>query len=154
MNKQFQHFSISTEKEKIDVELVYRFLNEESYWARSIPFSTVLKCLEHSICLGVYGKDGQMVGFGRMITDQATFAYLADVFVVKECRGAGIGQEMIRCFCAMADELGLRRFLLTTQDAHGLYHKFGFEPFPYPERLMSRKGIDYASTGQAADAAV
>ncbi len=136
-------FIFSTDKSRINLEAVHHFLNKESYWARGIPLDTVAKSIAHSVCLGAYTPEGSQAGFGRMITDQATFAYLADVFVLKEYRECGIAKEMMRLFCLMADEFGLRRFLLTTQDAHELYRKFNFEPFPYPERLMSRKGVVY-----------
>lgn len=134
---------ISSDKEKIDAEVVHRFLDQDSYWARGIPYDTVVTAIRHSICLGAYLPDGTLAGFGRLITDQATFAYLADVFVLPAHRGRGISKALMTVFCAMADTFGLRRFLLTTQDAHDLYRQSGFELFPYPERLMSRPGVIY-----------
>lgn len=134
---------LSTDKNRIDEQVVHRYLCEESYWAKGIPFSTVQRSIAHSLCLGAYVEDGSMAGFGRMITDQATFAYLCDVFVRHPYRGQGLSKLMMQYFCMMADKYGLRRFLLTTQDAHGLYQQFGFTTFPWPERLMSRKGVQY-----------
>lgn len=143
MNWKWESFTFSTDKSKIRPEVVHRFLNEESYWAKGIPLNTVIRSIEYSVCMGIYSDDETQIGFGRMITDQATFAYLADIFVLKEYRGNGIAKEMVRIFCTMADEFGLRRFLLTTRDAHELYRQCGFELFPYPERLMSRPGVVY-----------
>lgn len=134
---------LSCDKQKIDRAVVHHFLCYESYWAAGIPEETVSRSIAHAICLGVYLHDGRMVGFGRMITDRATFAYLCDIFVLKEQRGKGLGKRMIQYFCDLADTFGLRRFLLTTQDAHDLYRQSGFEPFPWPERLMSRQGVSY-----------
>ncbi|PSK92609.1 GNAT family N-acetyltransferase [Taibaiella chishuiensis] len=143
IERKIDNLLISADKAKIDARVVHHFLDQESYWARGIPFDTVVRAIEHSICLGAYLPDGTLAGFGRMITDQATFAYLADVFVQPAYRGQGISKALMQVFCDMADEFGLRRFLLTTQDAHGLYHQYGFDPFPYPERLMSRPGVVY-----------
>jgi GNAT superfamily N-acetyltransferase len=143
LETEFDGFLLSTDKSRINIETVHGFLDIESYWARGIPADTLRRSIEHSICLGVYLPDGSQVGFGRMITDRATFAYLADIFVVKAWRGKGISKEMMNMFCRLADDFGLRRFLLTTQDAHGLYRQSGFELFPYPERLMSRVGVVY-----------
>lgn len=145
IEREFDNLLISTNKKRIDIDAVHRFLDEESYWARGIPYDTVVAAVEHSICLGVYQPDGVLAGFGRMITDQATFAYLADIFVPQLYRGRGISKELMKVFCEMADNFGLRRFLLTTQDAHGLYRQYGFEAFPYPERMMSRAGVVYNS---------
>ena len=143
IERDFQDFFISSDKAKIDVETVYQFLDKESYWSKGIPFETVRTSIEHSICLGAYLSNGVQVGFGRMITDRATFGYLADIFVTKPYRGKGISKRMMELFCELADQFGLRRFLLTTQDAHSLYQQFDFDPFPYPERLMSRPGVIY-----------
>ena len=143
IERKIDNLLISTDKEKIDVGVVHQFLDQESYWAQGVPYDTVAAAIEHSICLAVYLPDGTLAGFGRMITDQATFGYLADIFVQKAYRGRGISKEMMKVFCEMADSFGLRRFLLTTQDAHELYRQSGFEPFPYPERLMSRAGVVY-----------
>ncbi len=143
VERKIDNLLISADKEKIDAAVVHRFLDQESYWARGIPFDTVARAIQHSVCLGAYLEDGTLAGFGRMITDQATFAYLADVFVLPAYRGRGISKGLMQVFCDMADQFGLRRFLLTTQDAHGLYRQYGFDPFPYPERLLSRTGVVY-----------
>lgn len=140
---EFQGYLFSSDKNKLQPDVVHRYLDQESYWAKGIPFETVRRAMEFSICIGVYDSQNNQVGFGRMITDRATFAYVADIFILKEHRGLGLSKEMMHAFCRLADEYELRRFLLTTQDAHGLYRQSGFEMFPWPERLMSRPGVVY-----------
>ncbi len=139
----YNGYLFSSDKQKIQPHVVYQFLDKDSYWAKGIPYDTVTKAIEFSICIGIYDENGTQVGFGRMITDRATFAYLADIFIIKDHRGKGLSKEMMRTFCKLADDFGLRRFLLTTQDAHELYKQFGFNTFPYPERTMSRPGVVY-----------
>lgn len=136
-------FLFSTDNKRLQLASIHRFLSEESYWAQRIPFETVQQSVENSLCIGIYEENGQQAGFGRMITDQATFAYLADIFIVKMHRGKGLSKIMMRMFCEAAEHFGLRRFILTTQDAHSLYAQFGFVPFPWPERMMSRPGRQY-----------
>lgn len=139
----YQGYLFSTDKQRVQPDVVHRFLDKDSYWAKGIPYETVKRAIEFSLSIGIYDENGAQVGFGRMITDRATFAYLADIFVLKEHRGKGLSKEMMHGFCRLADEFGLRRFLLTTQDAHELYRQTGFEMFPYPERMMSRPGVVY-----------
>ncbi|WP_118972655.1 GNAT family N-acetyltransferase [Taibaiella koreensis] len=142
-NFSFGDYLFSAEKSRIDMTAIHAFLDKESYWARGIPYETVVRAIQGSVCIGIYDPEGQLAGFGRMITDRATFAYLADIFVLKTHRGKGLSKELMKVFCQLADRFGLRRFLLTTQDAHDLYRRSGFELFPYPERLMSRPGLSY-----------
>lgn len=137
------NYLFSSDKSKIPVEEVHQFLSHESYWAKRIPLDVVKRSIDNSICIGIYENAQKFAGFGRMITDRASFAYLADIFITNENRGKGLSKVMMKTFCTLADEFGLRRLLLTTQDAHGLYAQCGFEPFPWPERLMSRKGVIY-----------
>jgi len=139
--KQEDGWLLSTDKNKLNLSAIHQFLSVESYWAKGVPLATVQKSIEHSICLGAYHTDQGLAGFGRLITDRATFAYLCDVFVLTPFRGKGLGKLMMNYFCEMADDFGLRRFILTTQDAHSFYRESGFEPFPWPERLMSRTAI-------------
>ena len=139
----FNEFIISTDKQKIDVNVVHDYLSNESYWARHIPLETVTASIDHSICIGVYLDNKTLIGFARLITDRATFGYICDVFVLQPYRGKGISKAIMELLCDLADEFKLRRFLLTTQDAHGLYRQSGFELFPYPERMMTRKGVNY-----------
>jgi len=139
----FGDYRFSADKSRIDIAAVHVFLDKESYWAKGIPYETVQRAVEGAICIGIYDAAGRLAGFGRMITDRATFAYLADIFVMRADRGKGLSKELMKTFCALADTFQLRRFLLTTQDAHDLYRQSGFELFPYPERLMSRPGVIY-----------
>lgn len=134
------NFTYSFDKKQIVLETVWQFLSHRSYWAAGVSEETVRTSIDHSVCLGVYTEDGSMAGFGRMITDKATFGYLADIFVLEEYRGRGISKQMVTLFCELAGQFQLRRLLLTTQDAHGLYAQLGFVPFPWPERLMFYRG--------------
>lgn len=127
-------FEISTDLSRIDLSVVHGFLTN-CYWAAGIPLETVHRSLQHSICFGVY-KGEQQVGFARVISDRATFAYLADVFVLDEFRGLGLSRWLMQCIVAHPDLQGLRRWCLVTRDAHGLYEKFGFKALPAPERWM------------------
>lgn len=129
-------FLISTDPAAVDVDVVHRFLSEESYWARGIPYDVVARSVEHSLVFGVYDEGGAQVGFARAITDRATTAYVADVFVLPEHRGRGLGVWLIGCMRAHPDLQGLRVWRLATADAHGLYEKHGFRPLAHPERLM------------------
>lgn len=129
-------FEISTDPARIDAALVYKFLTG-SYWAKGIPAETVKKSIENSICFGVYfGR--QQIGFARVISDLATFAYLADVFIVPDYRGRGLSRWLMECIVSHPDLQGLRRWMLATQDVHGLYARFGFTPVKNPERWMER----------------
>jgi GNAT superfamily N-acetyltransferase len=128
-------YEISSERSRLDIPLVHNFLSS-SYWAKDIPRSVVEKSIENSLCFGAY-LGPQQVGFARVITDFATFAYLADVFVVPEHRGRGVSKQLIGTIVEHPQLQGLRRFMLATKDAHSLYAQFGFEPVTHPEHLMS-----------------
>lgn len=134
-------FIISTDKTKLDVARIHHFLSTESYWARNIPIGIVKKSIEGSFCFGIYHNDMQ-VGFARVVTDHATFAYLADVFVLDEYRGRGLSKWLMQVIMNSPDLQGLRRWLLATKDAHGLYAQFGFTPLDKPERIMGLKPFD------------
>ncbi len=122
----FNGVIISTNKELLDINTIHNYLSTESYWAECIPKSTVEKAIENSICFGVY-KNNKQVGFARIITDKATFAYLADVFIIKEEQGKGLGKLLLQTIHQHPDLQGLRRLLLTTKDAHSLYEQFGWQ---------------------------
>lgn len=128
-------FLISTDKEKIDVALVHRFLSESSYWAKNIPLDVVLRSIEHSVCFGIYDGE-QQVGFARVTTDKATFGYMGDVFVIEAYRGRGLSKWLMQCILAHPELQGFRRWILATADAHGLYAQSGFKPLAKPERWM------------------
>jgi GNAT superfamily N-acetyltransferase len=126
---------ISTEKSRLDLTLIHRFLCEESYWAAGIPLELVRTSIENSLCFGAY-DGGAQVGFARVITDCATFGYIADVFVVESHRGAGVGRELMAAIMDHPSLQRLRRWHLVTRDAQRLYARFGFQPLRTPERHM------------------
>lgn len=134
-------FTISTDKSRLDIPLIHQYLSESSYWAQNIPLVTVQRSIDHSLCFGVYDQDAQ-IGFARVITDQATFAYLADVFVLPDYRGQGVSKQLVETISQWPDLQGLRRWVLATLDAHALYEKFGFTPLSHPERFMQRLLIE------------
>jgi GNAT superfamily N-acetyltransferase len=127
-------YEISTDPARIDAVMVHDFLTS-SYWARGIPAETVRLSIEKSIPFGVYHGQ-QQVGFARIISDHATFAYLADVFILPSHRGRGLSRWLMECILSHPDLQGLRRWMLATQDAHGLYWQFGFTELKAPERWM------------------
>ncbi|HEY4652911.1 MAG TPA: GNAT family N-acetyltransferase [Cyclobacteriaceae bacterium] len=128
-------YVFSSEKSRIDVGYVHRYLAERSYWAKGIPVDTVRASIANSLCVGIY-KDGQQVGFGRLITDYATFGYLADVFVDEGHRGNGLSKKLVELILSYQPVKKLRRLMLGTVDAHGLYGRYGFTPLKHPERFM------------------
>ena len=119
-------YSITTDKEKIDVDYTHQFLSQ-TYWAEGIPKTVVEKSIQGSLCFAVF-HDIRQIGFARVISDEATFAYLADVFIDTAYRGLGLSRWLLEVIMSYPTLQGLRRFLLATRDAHGLYEKFGFEP--------------------------
>jgi GNAT superfamily N-acetyltransferase len=135
MEWQKENFTISTDKNKLNIPYIHRFLSEESYWAANIPIEIVEKSIAHSICLGIYDGDKQ-IGFARIITDEATFGYLADVFIDTDYRTKGLSKWLMEVIMELPFIPLLRRFMLATKDAHGLYEQFGFAPVTFPERLM------------------
>ena len=140
MNWTRDPYMISTDRARIDRRLVHDFL-ASSYWARGIPAEVVNRSIEHSLCFGVYQGAAQ-VGFARVITDEATFAYLADVFILDGHRGRGLGKWLMEAILAYPDLQGLRRWSLVTRDAHGLYTQFGFAPLAHPERCMELVNVE------------
>ncbi len=128
-------YLISTDPAKIDVELVHRYLGESSYWAKNIPEEVVRTSIENSVCFGIY-ENGRQLGFARVVTDKATFGYLADVFVVETSRGLGLSKWLMDTILAHPELQGFRRWVLATADAHSLYARSGFRPLARPERWM------------------
>ena len=133
-------YLISTDKSKIDIATVHRFLSQ-SYWAEGIPIEIVKRGVDNSLCFAIYQGE-RLIGFARVITDFATFGYLADVFILPEERGKGLSKWLMRVILDHPRLQGLRRFTLATRDAHGLYAQFGFTPFDKPERWMERHAPD------------
>jgi GNAT superfamily N-acetyltransferase len=126
---------ISTDKSLLNRALIHEFLSERSYWAKGVPHEIVDRSIENSLCFGVY-KTRDQVGFARVVTDCATFAWLADVFILEGHRGGGLSKRLVAAILAHPQLQGLRRFMLGTLDAHGLYSQFGFVPIKEVERFM------------------
>jgi GNAT superfamily N-acetyltransferase len=126
--------TISTDRSKLDRKAIHEFLTA-SYWATGIPREVVDRSIDGALCFGVF-EDGRQVGFARVITDSATFAYLADVYVLESHRGRGLAAWLMECILAHPDLQGLRRWMLLTRDAHPLYRKSGFRELAHPERVM------------------
>ena len=126
---------VDTDPARLDRAMIHRWLGEESYWARGIPRQVLDRALDHSLCFGAY-LDGAQVGFARMVTDRATFAYLADVYVLEAHRGRGLSRRLVAALLDHPEMQGLRRLMLVTRDAQGLYEKFGFTALAHPARVM------------------
>ncbi|GLR69586.1 GNAT family N-acetyltransferase [Agaribacter marinus] len=128
-------FKVTTNPDDLDIALVYAFISK-TYWAKNIPFETFKKSIANSIVFGAYSAENDQVGFARVTTDKATFAYLGDVFVLEEYRGLGISKLIMQAIAKHSELQGLRRFMLATSDAHGLYAQFGFQDIANPEIFM------------------
>ncbi|MES2073657.1 MAG: GNAT family N-acetyltransferase, partial [Pseudomonadota bacterium] len=126
---------ITTDQTDLDIPLIHQFLSEQSAWAIGIPLELVQRAIKHSLCFGGY-LDGRQIAFARVVSDYTTFAYLVDVFVVTEQRGKGYSKELMQAVMAHPDLQGLRRFMLASTDARGLYAQFGFTAPAKPEILM------------------
>ena len=139
-------YEIDTDKVRLDIGLIHHFLSECSHWARSIPRAVLDRAIANSLCFGLY-RDGAQIGFARVVSDEATFAYLADVFVVAEARNAGLGQFLVESALAHAPLQGLRRWHLVTRDAASLYRRCGFADLQQPRfTYLDRHNPDvYAS---------
>lgn len=120
----------------LDVDLIHRWLAEDSYWAAGRARETVARSLRHSYCLGVFTDDGRQVGVARSVTDWATFAWIADVYIDREHRGRGLGRWLVGELRDRLEEAGIPRLVLATKDAHGVYEALGFAPLARPERYM------------------
>ena len=134
------NFLISTDKTKLDINVVYNYLTN-SYWAEGIPLETVKKSIDNSDCFGVYEND-KLVGFARVISDNATIGYLGDVFFLEPYRGKGLSKWLIECIMKHPELQGFRRWILLTRDAHELYRKYGFKDIIKPERYMELTNSD------------
>lgn len=135
-------YEISTDPARLDVALIHRWLSEQSYWAAGVPREVVARAIANSLNFGLYHATAGQVGFARVITDRATFAYLADVFVLDAHRGKGLSKRMMNEIMSHPELQDLRRWLLATRDAHGLYERFGFTLPKVPGRLMERLDPD------------
>lgn len=128
------NYTISTDPTRLDFDVIHHFLTN-SYWSPGIPFETVKKAAENSLCFGVYDGEDQ-VGYARVVTDYTTYAYIADVFILESHQGRGLGKWLMRCVVDYPELAGLRRWMLATRDAHGLYEQVGFQALAAPERFM------------------
>ena len=138
-------YSISCDPARIDLAVVHGFLST-SYWSEGLPLEVLQRAITASLCFGVY-HGGKQVGFARVVTDRATFAYLCDVFVLDAYRGQGLGRWLMEAVAAHPDLQGLRRMVLVTRDAHGLYEKFGFRPLARPAGYMELHRPDVYAQG-------
>ncbi len=129
MNRYYEvkngEYLVSTDPSLLHVDVIHKYLSEESYWAQNIPGDVVKRSISNSLCFGLYEKDKQ-IGFARLVTDKATFAYLADVFILEEFRGKGLAKWLMEAIHAHPELQGLRRWMLGTRDAHSLYEQFGW----------------------------
>jgi len=125
---------ITTDPSRLDLDVIHAFLTT-SYWAKGVPRETVARSIEHSLCFGAF-EGARQVGFARVISDRATFAYICDVFALESARGHGVGKSLMAAIMSHPELQGLRRWTLFTRDAHGLYQQFGFGAPANPERLM------------------
>ena len=132
-------YALSTDPARLDITAIHRWLSEESYWARHIPYPTVERAIAHSLNFGLYAPDGRQAGFARVISDYTTFAWLCDVFVLPAHRGHGLSKWLVQQMLAYPDLQNLRRHLLATFDAHTLYQRFGYEPLDRPDRWLEMK---------------
>ena len=127
--------TVSTDPARLDLPWIHNYLTHDAYWAKGVTFEVFHKSVENSLCFGVYHQEEQ-VGFGRVISDYATFAYLADVFISEGYQQRGLGIWLVDCIVSYPELQGLRRWMLVTSDAQGLYEKFGFSPMENPDRIM------------------
>ena len=129
-------YEISTDRDRLDLDVIHGFLTTDAYWSPDVPRDVVERSIAYSIPFGLFGPDGAQAGFARVVTDRAVFAYLGDVFVLPAHRGRGLGIWLVETILAHPDLQGLRRFELQTADAHGLYAQCGFSLVSVPERIM------------------
>jgi GNAT superfamily N-acetyltransferase len=128
-------YRISLDPDQLQLEVIHGFLSA-CYWSPGIPVDTVAKAIRNSVCVGAYAGSGEQVGFARLVTDHATFAYLADVFVLEPHRGRGLSLALVQALLDLPDTHAVRRVLLVTRDAHGVYEKLGFERITDPAPFM------------------
>ena len=136
--KNINTYLFSTDKNKLQLKVIHDYLSKESYWAQNMPLELIKESIAGSICFAIYFNNKQ-IAYARVITDNATFAYLADVFVLEEHRGKGLSKELMRFILDHPSLKKLRRFMLATRDAHGLYKQFGFNALAKPETMMEIK---------------
>ena len=129
---------ISTDKKRLNIDLIHEYLSKESYWAKDRDIEVVKRSVDNSLCFGVY-KDDKQIGFARVVTDYAVFAWIMDVFILKDYRGNGYGKQLMSAIMTHDKLQNLQRWGLGTADAHGLYEQFGFKPLSKPQNMMEIK---------------
>jgi GNAT superfamily N-acetyltransferase len=134
-------FYISTDKSKLDVEIIFDYLSNRSYWAKGRSIETIEKSIENSLCFGVYDNTNNQVGFARVVSDRAVFAWLMDVFILPSFQGKGLGKLLMASIMSCKDLQEVKKWGLGTKDAHGLYRKFGFTTVSKPENMMELEMI-------------
>ena len=137
MNWQNGEFTVSTDRNRLQIDEVHRFLSEESYWAKERTLEQTVIAVNHSLPFGVYKGENQ-IGFARVVSDFATFAYLGDVYILENYRGLGLSKWLMDVIVNYPELQNLRRWILATKDAHTLYEKFEFAPLRFPERWMEK----------------
>jgi GNAT superfamily N-acetyltransferase len=154
MEYHLNEFTISTDKSRLNARLIHEYLSNTAYWSKGRSLETVVKSIEHSLCFGMYKDDrpsrcqenaaqSRQVGFARVVTDYATFAWLCDVFILDDYQGQGLGKWLVTCIISHPELASLRLILLATRDAHELYRKYGeFKTVDRPERMMYRRITD------------
>ena len=141
MDWQNGEFTISTDRDRLQTDAIHRFLSEESYWAQNRTKEQTLTAIKNSLPFGVYTGENQ-IGFARIVTDYATFAYLGDVYILEDFRAKGLSKWLMDVIIGHPELQGLRRWILATRDAHTLYEKFGFHALVHPERWMEKPAPD------------
>lgn len=130
------NFSVSTDRDKLDIDMIHTYLSNQAYWSKGRSRSVVEKSVANSLCFGLYHTSGQQVGFARVVTDYAVFAWLMDVFIIDDYRGRGLGKQLITAVISHPELQNLQRWGLLTADAHALYQQYGFSPIASPEWFM------------------
>ncbi len=144
-------YLVSSDPEKLDLSFIHEWLAHESYWCKDIPLKILERAIKNSFCVGVYHRSGEQVGFGRVITDYTTFAWVTDVFIVETHRGKGLSVFLMECILQHPEMRVVRRWLLGTDLAHGLYRKLGFSDLDHPENFLTLHHSQMYSSGEFAE---
>lgn len=141
MEWQNGEYVIAIDSDRLQLDVIQKFLEEDSYWAHGRTVEQTQRAIENSVCFGLY-HDERQIGFARVVSDFATFAYLGDVFVLEEFRGRGLSKWLMETIISHPELQGLRRWVLATRDAHTLYEKYGFHALKFPDRWMEKPAPD------------
>ena len=141
-------YIVSSDPAKLDLTFTHRWLSTQAHWNLGLPFKAFKRMIDHSLNFGIYHQSGKQVGFGRVITDYTTFAWLTDVFISEEFRGKGLSIILLKCILDHPELKIMRRWVLGTDHAHGLYRKFGFNDLDHPENFLTRHHIQMYTSGE------